>query len=60
MNILDLLIAVNYKEGFIACIVEAASNPKQKPGMFECTGQILLCHCQLCNQVGGCTLENLL
>ena len=43
-----------------ACIVEAVSATRQKPGIFECIRQSLLHRRQICTEVCGCILEHLL
>jgi hypothetical protein len=47
------------EEDLTACIVEAAATITQKPGIFECSCQSLLCRCQLCIEVSGHMFEHL-
>jgi len=46
------------EEDLITHVVEAAAITRQQPGIFESTRQSLLCRCQLCIKVSGCTFEH--
>jgi len=55
---LIIMLPVDSKEDFIACIVKAAATIRKKPGIFE-SYQSLQCDHQLCIETGGRMFEHL-
>ena len=51
---------VDFEEGLLVPVVEAAANIRQQPGTFERTHQFLVRRRRLCIEAGGCSFEHLL